>query len=63
MLAHAFGLEAEFLRAAGYDVGQGYHFNRAIPAADCFVWMQKFTALAQAAPPVPEPAASRQTAA
>ncbi|HEU4532355.1 MAG TPA: GGDEF domain-containing phosphodiesterase, partial [Steroidobacteraceae bacterium] len=76
-LAHALGLqvvaegvetewEAQYLREAGYDFGQGYHYNRAIPAAECFLWMQKFNAAAAsaAAELQPLPAAEfRQTAA
>lgn len=69
-LAHALGLqvvaegvesewEAQFLREAGYDFAQGYHFNRALPAAECFLWMQKFNAAVTAASAEP----SRQTAA
>ncbi len=74
-LAHALGLqvvaegvetewEVRFLREAGYDFGQGYHYSRAIPAAECFLWMQKFNAAAAAAAAPPEAAAElRQTAA
>jgi len=72
-LAHALGLqvvaegvetewEAAFLRDAGYDVGQGYHYNRALPPAECFTWMQKFNSGISGAAPAPA-AASRQTAA
>ena len=70
-LAHALGMlvvaegvetawDAEFLRGAGYDVGQGYYFARALHPAECFMWMQNFNSgpVAQAAE-----AATRQSAA
>jgi len=76
-LAHALGLqvvaegvesewEAQFLQQAGYDFGQGYHYNKAIPAPECFQWMQKFNAPREVPASrsiEPEAAAAQQTAA
>jgi EAL domain-containing protein (putative c-di-GMP-specific phosphodiesterase class I) len=33
--------EAQFLAAAGYDYGQGYHFSPALCAADCAAWVSR----------------------
>jgi EAL domain-containing protein (putative c-di-GMP-specific phosphodiesterase class I) len=33
--------EAQFLAAAGYDYGQGYHFSPALCTADCADWVSR----------------------
>jgi diguanylate cyclase (GGDEF)-like protein/PAS domain S-box-containing protein len=38
--------EAEFLAAAGYDYGQGYHYSAALPAATCAEWITRFNGAA-----------------
>ena len=35
---------ARFLTAMGYDFAQGFHFARAMPAANFFAWMRNFNA-------------------
>jgi diguanylate cyclase (GGDEF)-like protein len=34
--------DAAFLAQAGYDLGQGYYFSPALPAADCARWIREF---------------------
>ena len=52
-MAHALGLRVvaegvetewakSYLESVGYDVGQGYWFARAMSAADCCAWVQRF---------------------
>jgi sensor c-di-GMP phosphodiesterase-like protein len=56
-MAHALRLElvaegvetdwdAQFLKAAGYDFAQGFHFSRALPADKCMQWIVEFNATA-----------------
>ena len=41
--------EAGALARAGYDYAQGFHFTRALPAAQCLAWIQEFNAAAGSA--------------
>ena len=56
-MAHALRLElvaegvetdwdAQFLKAAGYDFAQGFHYSRALPADKCMQWIVEFNATA-----------------
>jgi len=56
-MAHALRLElvaegvetdwdARFLKAAGFDYAQGYHYCRALPADKCLAWIVEFNATA-----------------
>jgi diguanylate cyclase (GGDEF)-like protein/PAS domain S-box-containing protein len=38
--------DAQFLKAAGYDFAQGFHFSRALPADACMAWIVEFNATA-----------------
>jgi len=38
--------DARFLKAAGYDFAQGFHFSRALPADKCMAWILDFNATA-----------------
>jgi diguanylate cyclase (GGDEF)-like protein/PAS domain S-box-containing protein len=38
--------DAQFLKAAGYDFAQGFHFSRALPANKCMAWILDFNATA-----------------
>lgn len=56
-MAHALRLElvaegvesewdAQFLRVAGYDFAQGFHFSRALPHEKCLAWIVEYNATA-----------------
>jgi diguanylate cyclase (GGDEF)-like protein len=38
--------DAQFLKAAGYDFAQGFHFARALPVDKCMAWIVEFNATA-----------------
>jgi diguanylate cyclase (GGDEF)-like protein/PAS domain S-box-containing protein len=39
--------DARFLATTGYDYGQGYHYSRALPAAQCAEWIEQYNTAAE----------------
>ena len=72
-MAHALKLEVvaegvenewavKFLKGAGYDYLQGYHYSAALPAAKCFDWVQNFNRAGDSSMPSPQPYSSVESA-
>jgi len=72
-MAHALKLEVvaegvenewavRFLKAAGYDYLQGYHYSPALPAAKCFDWVVNFNRAVDSSTPIPRPYSSVESA-
>jgi diguanylate cyclase (GGDEF)-like protein/PAS domain S-box-containing protein len=72
-MAHALKLEVvaegvenewavNFLRQAGYDYLQGYHYSAALPAAKCFDWVLNFNRAVDSSTPSLQPYSSVESA-
>ncbi|HTE42943.1 MAG TPA: hypothetical protein VK629_19120, partial [Steroidobacteraceae bacterium] len=44
---------ARFLADMGYDFAQGFHYSRALPHREFFVWVQRFNGIAEQHAPEP----------